>query len=278
MQFRKYMAGEGARGRGKAQNGAILIFILTLALPFSAAAQYDILFSTEEDFTIDLLHPTDDNLIYYSAGNFDISSLLPPGSLPAEVNIDAVSIFGAKVIFSLDSDAVLPDMGLAADEDLISFDGYSLGLWWDGSANGLPPEVNLDAVHIVSPSVFLFSLEEDAVLPGVGLAADEDVIRCSGGVFSMELDGSAIGIPPEADVDAIALLPDTTPLTYILSLRGANEIAGKLYDDADLIAYTMGSFSRFFDAAAEGIPSEVNIRDVEIPGKTIVPDWMLINH
>ena len=195
------------------------------------------------------------------------------------MNIDALSIVGANtVVFSLDEDAFLPGVGLVADEDLVSFNGTTFGIWWDGSAYGLPPEVNLDAVHVISPTEFLFSLEEDAVLPGVGLVADEDIIRFSGGTFSMELDGSAIGIHPEADVDAISILPNTMPLTYILSLDSANLIGGSLYDDADLIAYSVGGFSKFFDAAVNGILPEVNINAVEILGRTDVPDWMRIIH
>lgn len=254
------------------------VIFLFVGMPILAVEQYDILFSTDEDFSLNLLLPTDDNLVYYSAGSYDISSLLPHGTLPPEVNIDALSIVGVNtVVFSLDEDAVLPGVGLVADEDLISFNGSTFTLWWDGSANGLPPEVNLDAVHVISPTEFLFSLEEDAVLPGVGLVADEDVIRFSGGTFSLELDGSAIGLPPEVDIDAVAILPNAIPITYILSIDGANEIAGTLYDDADLIAYSMGSFSKFFDAAANGIPPEVNINALAILGKTDVPDWIHIN-
>ena len=266
--------------RGKILRKAFIfsVIFLFVALPILAVEQYDILFSTDEDFSLNLLRPADDNLVYYSAGSYNISSLISPGTLPPEVNIDALSIVGANtVVFSLDEDAVLPGVGLVADEDLISFNGFTFTLWWDGSANGLPPEVNLDAVHVISPTEFLFSLEEDAVLPGVGLVADEDVIRFSGETFTMALDGSAIGIPPEADVDAVAILPNTTPVTYILSLRSANFIDGNLYCHSDLIAYSMGGFSKFFDAEANGIPPEVNINAVAILGKTDVPDWMFIN-
>lgn len=179
---------------------------------------------------------------------------------------------------SLDEDAVVGGIGLAANEDILSFNGFNFTLWWDGSAAGLPPEVNLDALHInsVSPKNFDFSLKEDAVLPGVGLVADEDVIRYVEGIgFGMTLDGSSVGIPPEADVDAFAILPNTG--NFVLSLEGANFLGGNLYDDADLIEYN-GSFFMFFDASLNGLPEEININAVEILSQTEVPFWMIITH
>jgi hypothetical protein len=250
---------------------SVMFFVL---LPLFLSAQSpNILFSSDENFSIGLIQPSDDNLVQYSVSTYSISSLLPPCSLPAETNVDALGRLSLnEIIISLDEDAVINGT-LYADEDLIRFDGATFSLWWDGSAAGLPPEVNLDAVHIerAAPKKFLFSLEEDAVLPGVGLVADEDVLEFEEGVgFSTVLDGSAIGIPVEADVNGVA----KAGANYVLSLDSAAWIAGTLYDDADLIEYNGFTFSKFFDAAANGIAPEVDINAVEILGPTEVPDWI----
>ena len=253
----------------------ILIFSLLLLfflVSFSFAQQNYILFTTEENFNIDFLQVTDENVVNYTGGSFDLSSLLPAGTLPNYVSIDALGKLSANdIVISLDEDAVI-DSVLYADEDLIKFNGSTFSLWWDGSAFGLPESVNLDAVHVfyASPQNFMFSLSEDAILPGTGYVADEDLIQFSNGVFTKKFDGSYYGIPREADVDAAAYKAG-----YIISLDSAVVINGTLYDDADLFRYTGGRFIMFFDASEAGLPEEININAVEVGGATDVPNWMV---
>jgi len=251
---------------------AVFLFIFPFLL---SADTVTILFSTDEDFSINLLQPTDDNVVTYSSSTFDLSSLLPPGSLPAKVCIDALGILSQnEIVISLDEDATI-NATLYADEDLIQFNGSNFSLWWDGSLNGLPAQANLDAVYIisVSPQVFLFSLEENATLPGVGLVADEDVIRFSDGTFSIEIDGSSIGIPESANIDGIGKRHYTQ--NYVFSLDGATTLGGKLYDDADVVEYTGSGFEMYFSSSVAGLPSQININAIELLGSTEVPTWMI---
>ena len=260
----------------------LVAVVLLVALPLVAPAQFEYLFSTNEDCVINLLQPADENLVAYVPFTFYLSPLLPPGSLPAEVNVDAVSLLdGGTVVISLSEDAVLGGNPYA-DEDLIGWDGITFSMWWDGSAAGLPPEVNHNAVHIISalPVTFLFSLEEDAVLPGAGLVADEDMLMFSGATFSIVLDGSVEGIPAEAGVDAISLASDAPPLVFLLSLDCAAVIAGTVYDDGDILNYyePTSAFSLFMDASAQGIPEEVDVDAVAFlppEGPTGARNWML---
>lgn len=250
-----------------------VLLILFLIVPSYAGY---ILFSTDEDFAIGIIQPADDNLVSYFTDTFYLSGLLPPGSLPKQVNVDAIGILSQnEIVISLDEDVIISST-LYADEDLIKFNGSTFSMWWNASGSGLPPEVNLDAVYVlsVSPQEVLFSLEEDAVLPTVGLVADEDIIKRKEGVgFSMFLDGSSIGIPPEADIDAIAKDPSTGH--YIISLDSDAVIGSTLYFDADLIEYTGAGFTLYFDSAGAGIPAQVDINAAEIVTATNVPQWMI---
>jgi hypothetical protein len=104
-------------------------------------------------------------------------------------------------------------------------------MWFRGQDYGNPLEANLDAVHVVngSPKEFLFSLEENYLIPGAKFVADEDIIRFHNESFSLFLDGSEIGIPPETDLDAIGMIPDSFPSIYILSLDSSALIGGTLF-------------------------------------------------
>lgn len=270
-------------GVDRKRNCLLILFFLApfMFLTLFATAQFDILFSTDEDFYLGSFSilAADENLIKFSAGSFVINSMLPPASLPQEVNIDAIGRLSPnEIVFSLDEDAMLPGLGVVADEDLIRYDGSSFTLWWDGSSAGLPPEVNLDAVHILDSSSpkFYFSLEEDAVLPGAGLVADEDIIYFDGSNFVLAIDGSSIGIPAEAGIDALGIIPNTS--SFVFSLDSAAWLNGVLYDDGDLIEWTGSIFLKLFDASTQGMPVETDINAVEVLGRTELPDWLIFGH
>jgi len=71
---------ERGTARGKILSGVFIfsVIFLFIAMPILAMEPYDILFSTDEDFSLNLLRPADDNLVYYSAGSYNISSLISP--------------------------------------------------------------------------------------------------------------------------------------------------------------------------------------------------------
>jgi len=253
-----------------------LFFFINLS-SFSLFAQYDILFSADEDFSINGLQVRDENLIRFSAENWKIDDSLPCDLLPTELNVDAVSKIpdsSIGVVFSLEEDTQT-DGTFYADEDIIYYDGENFSLLWDGSEFGLPLEVNLDALHLISlvPLEFLFSLEEDAELPIVGYIADEDIIRFSEDFgFSIEVDGSEIGIPIKAEIDALCVNPET--FNMVFSLDSALLLGTDFYDDSDLIEWNGSDFSLFFNSYDEGIPAEVNLDACHILGKTKPVAWM----
>ena len=84
--------------------------------------------------------------------------------LPAGANLDAVSYFTrGRIYFSLDANTRISST-LYADEDILLWNGTAISMAWDGSANGLPDEANLDALDVVSeaPLAFSFSLDISA--------------------------------------------------------------------------------------------------------------------
>lgn len=249
-----------------------------LFFTFSLQAQFDFLFTTQENFKIDAQEFTDDNILEYVKNKITLSSLLPSNDLPERVSIDAVSSLPGTthVVFSLDEDVSTP-YGYFGDEDLILFNGASYSVWFKGQDYGIPPEVNLNAVYIISadPKDFLFSLEENALLPGAKDVADEDIIRFQGDSFSLFLDGSEIGIPAVADVDAIGMIPDSSPSIHVFSLDSSAVIGGILYEDSDLIAYNGERLWKIFNAAERGLPPEVNLNCVDRVEAMHIAGWTL---
>lgn len=138
-----------------------------------------------------------------------------------------------------------------ADEDVIKYDGTTCewSLIFDGTAAGLPASANVDALAVVENDIYLSFLAPVKNVPGIpGVADDSDVVRFTGGIFSLFLDGSVYGLTTDAeDIDAIAF--DNSG-NLLISTLGAYLVPGlpKGSDD-DLIKLDGANWQVFFDGS-----------------------------
>jgi Calx-beta domain/IPTL-CTERM motif len=132
---------------------------------------------------------------------------IPPGAA-----IDALSEADGALLLSFD---VAVDLGavVADDEDLVAFDGTVFTLFFDGSAAGVPPALDLDAAHRLSNGHLLLSFDTGGTIAGVSFE-DEDVLEFDPAAASWVLayDGSAQHAGwPAADLDALAAVEAGPP-------------------------------------------------------------------
>ncbi len=254
----------------------LLAALVCLSIGPPGVAEASFLFSHNEDASYATLVPADHELVNTDGvGAYALYGSPLTSLLPAQVNIDAVDLIEEDLlVFSLSEDVKIGGT-VYADEDLLVWNGVSISLLWDGSANGLPARVNLDAVDVIaiSPFEFSFSLEEDARLPVVGMVADEDMVHfTTGSGFSanLDFDGSAQGVPAQVDVNAFSRNTDTE---WIFSFNSAARLNSTLYDDGDLIAYNTsgGTFSLYFDSSAQSIPEQVELDAMAFPTPAVTP-------
>jgi hypothetical protein len=95
----------------------------------------------------------------------------------------------------------------ADDEDVVSFDGASYALVFDGSAQGIAAGLDVDGVHAAGGGVLVLSFDGSGSVGGVGFD-DEDVLVFypAGPTWMMLYDGSAEHAALDAaDVEAIAV-------------------------------------------------------------------------
>jgi hypothetical protein len=155
-----------------------------------------------------------------------------------------------------------------ANEDVVSYNGGTFSLAFDGSDVGLASR-RLDAFGWLDADSLLFSLDSDgATLPGVaGTIDDSDVIRfdatslgsTTAGTFSMYFDGSDVGLTTSSeDVDAFELLASGT---ILLSTTGSPSVPGVSAGAEDLLAFTpttlgpttSGTYAMYFDGSDVGL-------------------------
>lgn len=133
---------------------------------------------------------------------FDASAAgVPDGALTDAVS---TSVDGALVL-SFDTTVDLGGGLVAADEDLVRWDGASFSLVFDGSANGLDTALDVDAAQDLGGGHFLLSFDTTGSIGGVTFA-DEDVVRFAQGSWTLEFDGSSADSDwVAADLDGVAV-------------------------------------------------------------------------
>jgi hypothetical protein len=210
----------------------------------------------------------DQVLAHTGASTFvnDISGLT--SALPPTADINAIDyVTPTNVYFSLDAAAVLSGAGLVQDEDVVNWNGSTFALAWDGSANGLPANADIDALDVIGegPLVFSFSLDAAAVLVGPGTVEDEDLALWNGVAVdaTLDFDGSAEGVPARLDLDAFNR---RSASEWVMSFDAPATIDGVAMDDEDLATFDTGTNAftgLFFDGSSQALLANVDLNAAE---------------
>ena len=162
--------------------------------------------------------------------------------------------------FSTFGNANPPTVGGAADDaDLYRWSGTAYSRLFDASANGLPAAANVDGLDMVDATHFYLSFAAaTTAVPGLGNVQDEDVVYYNNGSWSVYFDGTAHGLTTaNEDVDAISVAGTTL---YFSTLGNTSPPGvGGAADDADIYSWNGASYSRVFDASANGLPAAANV-------------------
>ena len=134
---------------------------------------------------------------------------------------------------------------VASDEAVLDSGGV---FYLENRLPPLPANVGLSGLFDENGDV-LFSIDSAAVVEGV-FVEPRDVARYDGTTISLELDGSAAGIPDGAKIDAIVVGAINGFL--LLSLDVSARLGSLDVDDEDLFRLTPSPLM-IFDGSAEGI-------------------------
>jgi hypothetical protein len=155
-----------------------------------------------------------------------------------------------------------PGVGGAADDsDLYSWSGtaHSRSVDLSAAPYSVPTAANVDGYSRVNATSFHVSFAANTTLPGLGAVQDEDVVLWNGTAWSVFFNGTANGMTAaNLDLDAISIVGSTL---YFSTLGNTNPPgAGGAADDADVYRWNGGSsYTRVFDASANGVPAAANV-------------------
>ena len=145
------------------------------------------------------------DVVRYDGASYTIEFDASAEGVPMGVKTDAVGVApGGGLLLSFDGTVNLGGT-VAADEDLVRWDGAVFVLAFDGSDAGLSTALDVDAAQDLGGGAVLVSLDTAGSVGGVAFS-DEDVLRYDGATWSLELDTSTTDSEwIAADLDAMVV-------------------------------------------------------------------------
>lgn len=224
----------------------------------------------------------DEDIFAYNPHTGNWSQYLDGSDLNLASNdIDAVHINDdGSVLFSLNKDSNITDLGSVDDSDILRFTPTSTGdntsgyleVYFDGSDVGLNRKSeDIDAISLDSNGDILISTNGSYSINGLS-GTDEDVLifspqylgESTAGSFSLYIDGSDIGLDTNAneDIKGISAIGDDE---LIFSTLSDFEVEGVMGTGGDLLSFshdsigndTSGIFQEFSNSVANGFGDQI---------------------
>ena len=244
---------------------ATVIIVLLVVMVFSDAnAQF--MFSSDTPFEVDSGATAKEKDIIYREPGFH--SFYLTGSdvgIPDGVNIDAFAVCPEGDIISFDIPTEVGGNAFA-ERDIVLHNGGILSKILDGAAIGIPAGVDIDAVTRLQDGSFLFSVDVPTTLGSI-TCNPNDIVQYREGVFNIFFNGTAQGIPENANIDAIWV---GVSAELLFSLDIPAELNGLSVKETDVILWTEGNFYLYSSALTEYLPEGTG---ADVDGLRLVADY-----
>ncbi len=175
--------------------------------------------------------------------------------------LHATAVFAAETV-ELSPDITTDLGGEVLGPEETGEDDLAGTVTFTGPGLTLPIGTNLNGFHRFDDGDTLFSLDTTVSVQGV-VATPADVVRVSGGVPSLEFDGSAEGVPAGTQIDALSVTPVGD---LVLSFDVTVQLDGTTFADEDLVRIHAGTgdASLFFAPSSAGIDPALDLDAVYV--------------
>jgi hypothetical protein len=169
--------------------------------------------------------------------------------------VGSFSLSRGEVLLSTDIPVTLEGVSYR-ERDILHYDLSGFSLYQPDPAPEIPRGVNIEALCLLGVGGdILFSVDVPTTIEGE-LYTERDLILYNGINFSKFFDGTAVGIPEGAGIDAVTVLDDGT---IIFSLDIPVNLGENTINARDLIKYDDSSLSLYFSGSDNGIPEGATI-------------------
>lgn len=173
------------------------------------ASHFYLSFSAANTSVPTLGNVQDEDIVYYNAGAWSVYfDGTARGLTNINQNIDAFSLAGTNIYFSMAGNSNPPGVGGTADDaDIYLWNGTAFSRVVDATTIGVPAGANVDGLKFVDATHFYLSFTDDTTLTslsGITLTVqDEDVVFYNNGTWSVYFDGTGKGLTNSGhDIDA----------------------------------------------------------------------------
>ncbi len=213
---------------------------------------------------------------------FDGANLSTPATVMITVN--EVVTPANTLYFSTFGNTNPPGVaGTPDNADIYGWDGTAFSRVVDvtdlgaaGAGQNLPTGANVDGLVVVDATHFYMSFADNftIVRPGPDLAVqDEDILFYNAGTWEVYFNGTStangLGTSNNLDIDAFDIV---NGVLYFSTLGNTNPPnAGGTPDDADIYRWNADSpatYTRVFDASANGLPDNADVDSVTVVSET----------
>jgi hypothetical protein len=229
-----------------------IIFIALLGFVFAGAmvCPAGIYLTTDVSFTAGTADYKHDSILSYQ-GTFStyIDSLVPAG-----VEITAISLLGNQLLFAVDRQFDGPGETFG-NWQIITYDlGANTYELFSDLSTVIPESTVIDALHVLNPNMFLFSIDIPATISGQAFS-ESDVLLYEDGTVYLHRSADDLQIEEGQNLDALSFAKNK----LYLSLDVPASIGGLLLREADVARADPSSFVLVFDADRALVPPGVNV-------------------
>ncbi len=255
-----------ARSHTEARLAPVLAaaLLVCVCIPAPSLAQQVVAASPDVTIQLGAANLTTSDHAVAADNQLGIVALQNLGTIPESADVTGYAdAGGGTFLFSLDTAATLSGGVVASPNDVVTWNGATHSLLFDGSARGIPSGVQVDAIGFSNGLVLSF--DTDVSLPGGITAADEDVVKVIGGAYTKVFDGSTVGIDPSLDVDGAQALVGGG---YLVSFDTGGTVGAITFQDEDILRNVGGTWSLEFDgsnADADWGPADLDALQVPEP-------------
>ena len=260
---------------------AVLVLSSLSGVRAQAQQQEIVHFSTFGNGTVPgVATPYDDSDIYsFAAGAYSRArSGVADFRLPAGANIDALSWDGSSTLYLsfANTSLTIPGLGTVLDEQVVRHQDGTWSLFFNGATCGLNVNADgdVDAIAIVG-NVLYFSTLGNATVSGLTAPDDADVYSWTPGTASCSrvLDGSAVGLPTNADIDALEIRNSVYYLSFDRDTGTTVPGGIGVVQDEVAVSYDPATrtWARYFDGTGLNATASQDVDAIAIEVRTPPP-------
>jgi hypothetical protein len=232
---------------------AACVGALLSATPVLGTESTTLFFTSDVPTNLSAVDYTPNQIVRLGGGVYSLAL-----AMPAEAEIAALhKRTDGSWIFSPASAVTLGGVDYEA-RDVVSYNGTSFAMVFDGSSAGVPPDARIDALWMNAGGDLVMSFDVPATV-GTVQTTPGDLVIYAGGSFSLLWDAESAGVPSSTNLTGAH---EDAAGNVIMSLDVPTNLMGNEFLPGSLVSWDGSGFSTY--STNPGWPAGSDVRDFSL--------------